>query len=51
MVESFFFALKNERFYRTVYATKRRARGDVIAYIEGFHNSCRNLRLGDFDQI
>lgn len=31
--ESFFSALKNERVYRTVYATKERARYDVIAYI------------------
>ena len=41
MAESFFSALKNERVYRTVYATKKRARGDVIAYIEGFYNSRR----------
>jgi len=33
--------LKNERVYRTVYATKERARRDVIAYIEGFYNSRR----------
>ena len=41
MAESFFSALKNERVHRTVYATKKRARGDVIAYIEGFYNSRR----------
>jgi putative transposase len=41
MAESFFSALKNERFYRTVYATKAQARRDVIAYIEGFYNSRR----------
>lgn len=41
MAESFFSALKNERVYRTVYATKEGARRDVIAYIEGFYNSRR----------
>jgi transposase InsO family protein len=41
MAESFFSALKNERVYRTVYATKAQARRDVIAYIEGFYNSRR----------
>ena len=41
MAESFFAALKNERVYRTVYATKAQARRDVIAYIEGFDNSRR----------
>jgi putative transposase len=41
MAESFFSALKNERVYRTVYATKARARRDVIAYTEGFYNSRR----------
>lgn len=41
MAESFFAALKNERVYRTVYATKAQARRDVIAYIEGFYNSRR----------
>lgn len=41
MAESFFSALKNELVYRTVYATKARARRDVIAYIEGFYNSRR----------
>ena len=41
MAESFFSALKNERVHRTVYATKERARSDVIAYIEKFYNSQR----------
>lgn len=41
MAESFFSSLKNERVYRTVYATKSQARRDVIAYIEGFYNSRR----------
>lgn len=41
MAESFFSALKNERVHRTVYATKARARSDVIAYIEGFYNTRR----------
>ena len=36
MAESFFSALKSERVYRTVYATKSQARSDVIRYIEGF---------------
>jgi transposase InsO family protein len=41
MAESFFSVLKNERVYRTVYATKSQARSDVIRYIEGFYNSRR----------
>lgn len=41
MAESFFSALKNERVYRTVYATKKQARRDVIEYIEGFYNTRR----------
>jgi putative transposase len=41
LAESFFAALKNERVYRTVYATKAIARRDVIRYIEGFYNSRR----------
>ena len=41
MAESFFSALKNERVYRTVYATKAHARRDVISYIEGFYNTRR----------
>ena len=39
--ETFFSALKNERVHRTVYATHAQARRDVIAYIEGFYNTCR----------
>jgi len=39
--ESFFSMLKNERVYRTVYATKTQARTDIIRYIEGFYNSRR----------
>lgn len=41
MAESFFATLKNERVYRTVYATKVRAKRDIIKYIEGFYNSRR----------
>ena len=41
MAESFFSALNNERVYRTVCATKERAKRDVIAYIEGFYNNRR----------
>jgi len=41
MAESFFSMLKNERVYRTVYATKAHARKDIIRYIEGFYNSRR----------
>lgn len=41
MAESFFSALKNERVYRTVYPTKKHAKRDVIAYIEGFYNNRR----------
>ncbi|GAA1122386.1 hypothetical protein GCM10009582_19560 [Arthrobacter flavus] len=41
LAESFFGALKNERVYRTVYATKQQAKRDVIRYIEGFYNSRR----------
>ncbi len=41
MAESFFSALKNERVHRTVYATKIRAKRDVMSYIEGFYNSRR----------
>ena len=41
MAESFFSMLKNERVYRTVYATKTHARRDIIRYIEGFYNSRR----------
>lgn len=48
MAESFFAALKNERVYRTVYATKAQARRDVIAYIEGFYNSRRRHSALDY---
>ena len=48
MAESFFSSLKNERVYRTVYATKVRARRDVIAYIEGFYNSRRRHSALDY---
>lgn len=41
MAESFFASLKNERVYRTVYATKTRAKRDILEYIEGFYNSRR----------
>ncbi|MBT2273598.1 IS3 family transposase [Rhodococcus qingshengii] len=41
MAESFFAALKNECVYRTVYATKSKARQDIIRYIEGFYNPRR----------
>ena len=46
--ESFFSALKNERVYRTVYATKSQARRDVIRYIEGFYNSRRRHSALDY---
>ncbi|MEC5193138.1 transposase InsO family protein [Arthrobacter sp. MP_M7] len=38
---SAFSALKNERVYRTVYATRSQARSVVSRYIEGFYNSRR----------
>ena len=41
MAESFFSMLKNERVYRTVYATKAHARKDISRDIEGFYNSRR----------
>ncbi|MEU3846124.1 integrase core domain-containing protein, partial [Micrococcus terreus] len=41
MAENFFAVLKNERVYRTVYATKTRVKRDIIKYIEGFYNSQR----------
>lgn len=41
MAESFFSFLKNERVYRTIYATKKRAKRDILEYIEGFYNSRR----------
>ncbi|EMY36219.1 transposase of ISAar4, IS3 family, IS3 group, orfB [Arthrobacter crystallopoietes BAB-32] len=46
--ESFFSALKNERVYRTVYATKKQARRDVIRYIEGFYNARRRHSALDY---
>jgi putative transposase len=46
--ETFFSALKNERVYRTVYATKAQARRDVIRYIEGFYNSRRRHSALDY---
>jgi transposase InsO family protein len=51
MAESFFSALKNERVYRTVYATyatKTQARRDVIRYIEGLYNSRRRHSALDY---
>ena len=48
MAESFFSAVKNERVYRTVYATTARAKSDVIAYIEGFYNSRRRHSALDY---
>ncbi len=48
MAKSFFSRLKNERVYRTAYATKSQVRSDVIGYIEGFYNSRRqHSALGD----
>ena len=41
MAESFFAAFKNECVYRTIYATKSKARQDTIRYIEGFYNPQR----------
>ena len=46
--ETFFSALKNERVCRTTYATKGRARSDVIRYIEGFYNSRRRHSALDY---
>lgn len=46
MAESLFSALKNERAYRTVYATIARAKRDDIAYIERFYNTATPLALG-----
>ncbi len=45
MAESFFAALKNERIYRTVYPTRKRAADDIARYIELFYNS-RSLHSG-----
>lgn len=47
-VETFFTALKNERVYRTTYATKERAPEVVIRYIEGFYNSRRRHSALDY---
>lgn len=41
MAESYLSALKNERVYRTVYAARKRAGGDITVYVEGFCNTCR----------
>ncbi|MHA7294382.1 IS3 family transposase [Arthrobacter sp. HLT1-21] len=48
LAESFFGALKNERVYRAVYATKQQAKRDVIRYIEGFYNSRRRHSAIDY---
>lgn len=50
MAESFFAALKNERVYRTVYATKSQAKRDIIGYIEGFYNSRRRHSALDYQR-
>jgi hypothetical protein len=39
MAELFFSMLKNERVYRTVYATKTHARKDIIWAAAGFSDS------------
>ncbi len=41
MMESFFGTLKTERVYHEHYKTKQQARGDVIAWIEGWYNRRR----------
>ena len=41
LAESFFAALKNERVYRTVYATRKIATQDIAQYIEIFYNRRR----------
>jgi transposase InsO family protein len=41
MMESFFGSLKTERVYHERYQTKQQARGDVMAWIEGWYNSRR----------
>jgi putative transposase len=45
MAESFFGTIKNEWLNRTVYATRDRARREVVKYIEGFYNR-RRLHSG-----
>jgi putative transposase len=41
MAESFFGALKNEWLHRMVFATRAKARREVVKYIEGFYNRRR----------
>jgi putative transposase len=41
LAESFFAALKNERVYRTVYPTRKKATQDIAQYIEIFYNRRR----------
>jgi putative transposase len=41
LAESFFAALKNERVYRTVYPTRKKAEKDIAHYIEIFYNRRR----------
>jgi putative transposase len=41
LAESFFAALKNERVYRTVYPTRKKAKADIAQYIEIFYNRRR----------
>jgi transposase InsO family protein len=38
MAESFFGALKNEWINRMIFATRARARQEVVKYVEGFYN-------------
>lgn len=45
LAESFFATLKNERVYRTVYPTRKRAQEDIARYIEMFYNR-RRLHSG-----
>ena len=40
-MESFFHALRTERVYHLVYATKAEARRDLFAYVERFYYSRR----------
>jgi putative transposase len=41
LAESFFAALKNERVYRAVYPTRKKAKADIAHYIEIFYNRRR----------
>ena len=41
LAESFFASLKNERVYRTVYPTRKKAKQDIAHYIEIFYNRQR----------